>query len=317
VQRNRSARVAALGSPVRRAAAPSYSSRTTGPLRRRLVVGLLVLASLTMITVYFREAPSGGMHDFQSAGASALRPFEIAANRIARPFTDAYNWTADLFHARSENEKLRSEVDRLSQLAIDRARLAQENAELRDALKYKRQLTYPEDFSKTAVTATVISNPASEFDQTIVISAGSSSGIRVYDAVVTSRGLVGQVTKVLHNEARVTLLTDKESAVTAKDHQTGAIGVVRHSQGPEDLLFLDRVHKDKRVNIDDLIVTAGRQQGPLSSFYPAQIPIGTITKVGQTDIDSFQNVQIVPRVDFTSLNVVLVLVSDKPRPRMP
>ena len=317
MQRNRSARVAALGSPVRRAVAPSYSSRTTGPLRRRLVVGLLVLASLTMITVYFREAPSGSMHDFQSAGASALRPFEIAANRIARPFTDAYNWTADLFHARSENEKLRNEVDRLSQLAIDRARLAQENAELRDALKYKRQLTYPEDFSKTAVTAQVISNPASEFDQTIVISAGSSSGIRVYDAVVTSRGLVGQVTKVLRNEARVTLLTDKESAVTAKDHQTGAIGVVRHSQGPEDLLFLDRVRKEKRVNKDDLIVTAGRQQGPLSSFYPAQIPIGTVTKVGQTDIDSFQNVQIVPRVDFTSLNVVLVLVSNKPRPRMP
>jgi rod shape-determining protein MreC len=309
--------VAALASPVRRAVAPSYSSRTTGPLRRRLVVGLLVLASLTMITIYFREAPNGGMHDFQSAGATALRPFEIAADRVARPFTDAYQWTADLFHARSENEKLRKEVDRLSQVAIQNATARQENLELSKILKYKRSLTYPEDFSKTAVTASVISNPASEFDQTIVISAGSNSGIRVYDAVVTSRGLVGQVTKVLSSESRVTLLTDKESAVTAKDHQTGAIGVVRHSQGPEDLLFLDRVFKNKVLNKNDLIVTAGRQQGPLSSFYPAQIPIGTVTKVGQTDIDPFQNVQVMPRVDFTDLNVVLVLVSDKPRPKMP
>src|SRR6266540_3140399 len=139
----------------------------------------------------------------------------------------------------------------------------------------------------------------------IVISAGSSSGIRVYDAVVTSRGLVGQVTKVLGSESRMTLLTDKESAVTARDHQTGAIGVVRHSQGPEDLLFLNRVFKNKVVNKNDLVVTAGRQQGPLSSFYPAQIPIGTVTKVGQTDIDPFQNVQVMPRVDFTDLNVVL------------
>jgi len=309
--------VAALGSPVRRAVAPSYSSKTTGPLRRRLVVGLLVLASLTMITVYFREAPSGSMHDFQSVGASALRPFEIGANRIARPFEDAYHWTADLFHARSENAELRKEVDRLSQRAIQDSTARQENVELRKILKYKRSLTYPEDFSKTAVAASVISNPASEFDQTIVISAGRSSGIRVYDAVVTSRGLVGQVTKVLENEARVTLLTDKESAVTAKDHQTGAIGVVRHSQGPEDLLFLDRVFKNKVVKETDLIVTAGKQQGPLSSFYPAQIPIGVVTKVGQTDIDPFQNVQVMPRVDFTALNVVLVLVGDKPRPRMP
>jgi rod shape-determining protein MreC len=270
-----------------------------------------------MITIYFREAPNGGMHDLQSAGASALRPFEVAADRVARPFTDAYHWTADLFHARSENEKLRKEVDRLSQVAIQNANARQEAAELSDILKYKRSLTYPEDFSKTAVTASVISNPASDFDQTIVISAGSSSGIRVYDAVVTSRGLVGQVTKVLGSESRVTLLTDKESAVTARDHQTGAIGVVRHSQGPEDLLFLDRVFKNKVVNKNDLVVTAGRQQGPLSSFYPAQIPIGTVAKVGQTDIDPFQNVQVMPRVDFTDLNVVLVLVSDKPRPRMP
>ena len=89
--------MAALGSPVRRAVAPRYSSRTSGPLKRRLVVGLLVLASLAMITVYFREAPNGGLHEFQSVASSALRPFEIAANRIARPFKDVYGWTADVF----------------------------------------------------------------------------------------------------------------------------------------------------------------------------------------------------------------------------
>jgi rod shape-determining protein MreC len=309
--------VAALGSPVRRAVAPRYSSRTTGPLRRRLIVGLLILASLAMITVYFRESPNGGLHGFQSTAASVLRPFEIGANRIARPFRDAYGWTADLFHARSENKTLREEFDRLSQRAIQNATAAEEAKQLAAILKYKRALTYPVDFSKTSVTTSVISNPASAFDQSIVISAGSSSGIRVHDAVVTNRGLVGQVTKVLNNAARVTLITDKESAVTAKDFQTGAIGTLRHSQGSEDVLFLDRVSKTKRVQENDLIVTAGLQQGKLPSFYPRGIPIGVVTKVGQTDIDPFQNVQVLPRVDFSSLNVVLVLVSNKPRPRMP
>jgi rod shape-determining protein MreC len=309
--------VAALAFPARRAASPSYSSRTSGPLRRRLVVGVLVLLSLMMITVYFREAPNGGMHDFQSAGASALRPFEITANRIARPFTDAYNWTADLFHARAENGELRRKLSMARQEAIQHATAAQELEKLTRLLKYKQTLTYPEDFSKSAVTASVVSNPASEFDQTIVLAAGSSDRIRVHDAVVTDRGLVGQVTKVTRDESRVTLLTDKESAVTAKDHQTGAIGIVRHSQGPEDLLFLDRVSKSKRVLEDDLVVTAGLQQGELPSFYPRGIPIGQVTKVGQTEVDPYQVVQIVPFVDFTSLDVVLVLVSDKPRPRMP
>ena len=45
------------------------------------MVGVLILASLAMITVYFRESPSGGLHGFQSAGVSVLRPFEIGANR--------------------------------------------------------------------------------------------------------------------------------------------------------------------------------------------------------------------------------------------
>jgi len=309
--------VAALGSPVRRTVAPSLSSRTTGPLKRRLIVGLLILLSLAMITVYFRESPSGGLHGFQSAGASVLRPFEIAANRIARPFKDAYGWTADLFHAKSENKALRIEVDKLSQQAILNANAAEEAKQLGALLNYKRSPTFPADFKKASITASVVSNPVSPFDQSIVISAGSSSGIRVHDAVVTSRGLVGQVTKVLHDVARVTLITDENSAVTAKDHQTGAIGSLRHSQGSEDVLFLDRVLKSKKVLEKDLIVTAGLQQGKLSSFYPKGIPIGTVTKVGQTDIAAYQDVQVLPRVDFSSLNIVLVLVSDKPRFQIP
>jgi rod shape-determining protein MreC len=309
--------VAALGSPVRRAVAPRYSSRSSGPLKRRLVVGLLVLASLAMITVYFRESPSGSLHDFQSAGSSALRPFEIAANRVARPFEDAWNWTADIFHAKSENEKLREQVKDLRQQAILASQAVEDRNRFRRLLRIQRAPAY-EDLVGTAVSAEVLSNPVSQFDQTMTIAAGRSSGIRVYDAVITENGLVGQVSKVLGSTALVTLLTDKESAVTAKDQQTGAIGIVRHSQGPEDLLFLDSVFKDKRVNEGDIVVTAGKQSGKkLSSLYPRGIPIGQVTKVGQTDVDPYQDVQLMPFVDFTSLDYVLVLAGDQPRLQMP
>jgi rod shape-determining protein MreC len=277
------------------------------------VVGLLVLASLAMITVYFRESPNGVLHDSQSAASSALRPFEIAANRVARPFEDAYGWTADIFHAKSENEKLRQEVKELRQRAIQASAAVEERNALRGLLKVNRSPAY-EDLARTAVTAEVLSNPVSQFDQTMVIAAGRNEGIHVYDAVITDRGLVGQVSKALRDTALVTLLTDKDSAVTAKDNRTGAIGIVQHSQGPEDLLFLDRVGKNKVVDRGDLVVTAGKQSGKrLSSFYPRGIPIGQVTRVGQTDVDSFQEVQVMPFVDFTSLDYVLVLV----RPKMP
>ena len=268
--------MAALGSPVRRAVAPRYSSKTTGPLKRRVVVGLLILASLAMITVYFRESPNGGLHGFQSAGASVLRPFEIGANHVARPFKDAYYWTSDLFHARAENKDLRKELSKARRQAILNANAAQENTKLRAILKYKRGPTFPADFPNS-VTAQVISNPASQFDQTVLIAAGRTSGIRVYDAVVTDRGLVGQVTKVTRDEAKITLLTDKESAVTAKDHQTDAIGIVSHSQGSEDVLFLDRVAKSKKVNEGDQSTDWALQSDVLhQSLQPAPCPVPSI-----------------------------------------
>ena len=71
------------------------------------MLGTLVLLSLALITASFRERPDGPLHDAQGAIAGALQPLEVAAERIARPFRDAYGWTKDLFNARSENEKLK------------------------------------------------------------------------------------------------------------------------------------------------------------------------------------------------------------------
>ncbi|MGH2921841.1 MAG: rod shape-determining protein MreC [Gaiellaceae bacterium] len=315
--RNRSsARVAALGAPIRRTVAPSYSSRQTGPLKRRIVVGLLVLASLAMITVYFREAPSGGLHDMQSAAATAMRPFEIGAQRISRPFRDAYGWVAGLFHAKSENERLREELEQVRAQAIIGAELEREYNSLADLLKYRRGDTFPQDFPRSrAVAASVLSNPAGEFEQKIIVAAGSSDGIRVYDAVVTADGLVGHVSKVLSRQAEVTMLTDPASGVTARalpmasDNKTGAIGILRHGEG--SALFLDRVPKQLAVKEDYIVVTAGSGQGPLGSFFPRGIPIGKVTSVGQTDVASFKDVQVQPFVDFSDLATVLILVAER------
>jgi rod shape-determining protein MreC len=245
-----------------------------------------------------------------------MRPFEIGAQRVARPFRDAYGWVAGLFHAKSENEELRQQLEDLRQQMIQNAAAVQQNKELTRILEYKQGKKYPQDFPKDkAVTASVLSNPEGEFEQKITIAAGSSSAIRRYDAVVTADGLVGHVSKVLRDQAQVTLITDKESAVSARDVKTGAVGVLRHGEG--SALFLDRVFKHRRVQALDLIVTAGRQQGRFPALYPAGIQIGYVTSVGQTDIDAFQDVQVRPFVDFTDLDTVLVLVSDEPRPEAP
>jgi rod shape-determining protein MreC len=304
-------RVAALGSTIRRPVAPSYSSRPAGsPLRRRLVVGALVLASLVMITIYFREAPDGHLHGVQSAAATAMQPFEIGAQRISRPFRDAYGWAASLFHAKSENERLRDELDQLRSQVIATAELQRQYDALADLLEFRRGDRFPQDFPRSrTVAASVLSNPAGEFEQKIIVAAGSSDGVRRYDAVVNELGLVGHVSKVLGSRAEVTLLTDPESAVTARDSKTGAIGILKHGQGAA--LFLDRVPKQREVKQNDLVVTAGSGAGPLGSFFPAGIPVGVVSSVGQTDVESFKDIQVRPFVNFANVDSVLILLAER------
>jgi len=269
-------------------------------------VGVLVLASLVLITLSFRSGEDGPLSSVQSAGSSALRPVSVGFERVAQPFRDAYGWADSLFDARSDAERLRVENRELLQRAIQSEFARQENDYLRRLLDYLDSPRFPGDFDPVA--AEVIGRPAGAFTQAIVVAAGSSNGVRVNDPVVTADGLVGLVTRVTPDTARVQLLTDEEAAVSAIDLRTSAPGIVRHARGTRETLVLDRVPKQDRVKVGDEIVTAGWRASGLSSLYPKGVPIGKVTSVGQTDTDLYQQVQVDPFADFGSLDAVLVLV---------
>jgi len=278
------------------------------------VLGALVLLSLALITASFREQSDGPLHDAQAAVAGALQPLEVAVERVARPFRDAYGWTKDLFTARSENERLKAENEQLQQQVIQNESALQENVHLKALLDYHSSPAFPVDYE--GVSAEVIARPSGSFDQTIVVSAGSDDGVVPEAPVVTADGLVGTVTSVTGGAARVRLLTDEQSAISALDLRTSAAGIVRH--GPSgDALVLDRVTKKENVNVGDEIITAGWRSGQLASLYPKGIKIGDVTFVGRLSTDLYQQVQVVSGVDFSGLDSVFVLVSKRPTPELP
>jgi len=270
--------------------------------------------SLALITIYFRETSGGFLHRSQGAGASVLRPFEVGANRVARPFEDVYGYFHGLATARSENKKLKADVERYRQLWAQSASALQKNVELEQALGYHDMAKYPEGYRP--VFASVVSQPPSQFEQSVVVAAGSNAGIRKRDPVVSGGSLVGEVTKVFPSMSRVTLLTDAELAVAAKD-VTGTSGLIRHGQGSGDALILDHVTKDQIVHKGDMVVTSGILAGRLRSLYPKNIPIGRVTSVGQSEVELYKLIQVSPFADFSTLDTVAVLVSKKPPPQLP
>jgi rod shape-determining protein MreC len=269
------------------------------------VAGALVFVSIVLITIYFREPGGGTLHGIQSGGAAVLRPFEVGAERVARPFRDGYGWFAGLIHAKSQNADLRRRVDELSQRVIQNQTAQQENTELKQQLQYIGSPAFPKDYDPVNVEIT--SRPPSEFQQQVGIAAGRTAGIRKGDPVVNADGLVGLVTEVAHDTAEVTLLTDPNLQVPALDLTSKATGVVKHGQG-RGTLILDRVPKAQTIDRRDWIVTQGWRAGKLTSRYPKGIPIGVVSGASQSDVDLYWQVQVAARVDFGSLQSVTVLV---------
>src|SRR5579885_2493149 len=173
VHSNRTVRVAVLGSSVQRAAPSGFPSSRSSALRRRIVVGLLVLAALVLITVSFRSTALDGI---QGTGASVLRPFEVAAGRIARPFRDAVGWFRGLVDAKNENKKLRIPVSELRRQVILEPGALQQNAQLQKALDYHGPAAIAD---YTPVNAAVLANPQSSIDDSVTIAAGSAQGVVV------------------------------------------------------------------------------------------------------------------------------------------
>ena len=307
--RNRTVRLAVLGSSVQRAASSGYPSNRSSAVKRRIVVGLLVLLSLVLITVSFRSSALDGA---QGAAAGILRPFEVAADRVSRPFRDAVSWGRGLVHAKAENKRLRSQLQAAQQrLSLDEGAL-QENVQLKASLNY-RGLPTIADFRR--VHASVAVNPQSAIDQTVAITAGKNDGVRVGDVVIdpVTGGLVGTVDRTVASEARVTLLTDTQSAVTSVDLTSPtAVGIVQPGSGGSDALTLALVPKSKVVLVGDTIVTAGSLgKGALPSMFPRGIPVGSVTTQKNSDVNPFKNIQVKPLVDFSSLQSVIVLVAKK------
>jgi rod shape-determining protein MreC len=267
------------------------------------VVGALALCSLILITIHFRESQGGPLHDAQSAGATVLRPFQVASERVARPFRDLYGYFDGLVGAKSENARLRKEIEALRGQVIANAGAAQENQAFREQLDLR---DLPPLRSYARVNARVIGYPSQ--DQ-VVIAAGSKDGVRDDAPVVTGHGFIGTVAETSAHTALVTLLTDRSIAVSALDLNTNVIGLVRHGEG--DTLILDRVPKEEIVKRGDTVVTAGSQVGELPSLYPKGIPVGIVSYASQNDTDPFKQVQLEPFVDVSGLYAVSVLSSRK------
>jgi rod shape-determining protein MreC len=270
-------------------------------IRRRLIAAVLLLLSIGLLTLYFRETDSGIVHGAQDQGMRILAPLQTGTARAIQPFRDGWNWVADLFRAKAENGRLRAEIDTLRAGVADRQAVEAENEQLRSLLAIRGQVApmYPKGVR--FVTTRVIARSTVAWYSTVTVNAGLGEGVKEYDAVVNGQGLVGRVTSVTTDAAEVTLITDQSSYVDAMVLPDRAQGLLAGSVTGD--LGLQYVDKSAKVEPGQFVVTSGMKG---SVFVPG-IPIGAVESVAQQDVELYQSISVRPFVDFHTLDLVMVV----------
>lgn len=208
--------------------------------------------------------------------------------------------------------------------AATRARLAQENETLRNALlisgariarlqasaaenaRLRGLLGAVEQGGLDVQLAPVLDVALDPTRQRLLLDIGAKQGVTVGQPALDAGGVLGQVTEVRTSTATVLLLTDPDHAIPVAVSRNG-IRLVAYGRG--DRLELANIPTSSDVKVGDLIVTSG-----LGGRFPPGFPVGTITHLRRDESRAFLVGDLKPAAQLDRGRDVLLLRRAPARP---
>jgi len=252
-----------------------------------------------------------GIERFTDTGG----PLRIVANYTVVPMQKGISyvgmWISDMSdnfetmkEMRKKNEKLQQKVDALT---IDNTRLRQEQYELERLRElFKLDENYS-DYEK--VGARVVANNGSNWFSDFTIDKGTNDGIKVNCNVMAGSGLVGTVTEVGPDYARVRSIIDDASNVSAMILSTSDTCMVRGDlslMSDGRLRFEKLANNDNKVEVGEQVVTSH-----ISNRFVQGLFIGYVSEVEVDASNLTRSGYITPAVDFSKLQEVLLITKTK------
>jgi len=194
----------------------------------------------------------------------------------------------------SENRILREDLINLKKEILKLQETRLENKRLRELLDFTEAKRHK------FVPAMMIAKDLSGLKDTIIIDKGKSRNVRKGMVVISGNGLVGRVREVGWSIARVLLVTDRDSVVSAIVQRTRDEGAVTGNM-PSGLImkYLDL---GCEVKEGDKIITSG-----FSGIFKKGILIGEVISVDKDASGLYLNATVRPEVDMRQLQEVLVI----------
>lgn len=270
----------------------------TGDLWLRFLI--FSLAALLLMALQL----TGQLQALRSAISVITSPAQLGSTSLGKSVTDGVNTLLELRTLRQRvseleeiNASLRAELFRLNEVE-------RENEAMRRLLEFGQ--TRPGlDLRGAQIIARVIGQESTNFLEYIEVNLGADQGIEVGMPVLTEQGLVGRVEEVNRVTAKVLLITDPSSNVTAILQSSRLDGVLRGDVSGN--LFMDTILQGAEFSVGEVVLTSG-----IGLNFPRSIPIGRVIERRQRDIDIFQQAIIRPIIDFSHLELVAIVTNFDP-----
>ncbi|MDD6156555.1 MAG: rod shape-determining protein MreC [Lachnospiraceae bacterium] len=232
-------------------------------------------------------------------------PMQNGINNAGSWLSRKVNDFRTLSEVLEENEQLKQQV---ADLTVDNTSLKLEKYELEN---YRKLLELDEKYpAYEKVAASVIAMDSVNWFDSFTINRGSKDGIEVGMNVIAGGGLVGIVTDVGPNYAKVRSIIDDTSKVSAMvtSTQTNFIvsGNLQTVNSDGVITFSGLKDKDNQVSIGDQVVTSY-----VSDQYQQGILIGYITTMEEESNNLTKSGTITPIVDFEHIQEVFVILNKK------
>jgi rod shape-determining protein MreC len=263
--------------------------------RARLVLALLVLTAITLVTLDYRD---NSFHGVRTVAADVFGPIERALSDVFRPIGRFFSDVAHSGSYAARVSSLQQEIDRLRTELRSGDNVRHELAEMQGLYRFSSV------YRIVPAQVTAIGNGLG-YGWTVTIDAGRDSGIAPNMTVIDSAGLVGRVRSVTGTSAIVLLIIDPASTVFARLAGSGEAGYTT-GDGLRPLV-LSLLNPQANVHTGDGVVSLGPDLP-----YVAGVPIGTVIRVEGTAGGLTKTALVQPYVDFTTLDVLGVIVA-KPR----
>jgi rod shape-determining protein MreC len=265
-------------------------------LQRRTFVLLIVICLGQVLLISAQVQSRSGLPVLESVAFGTF----ARVQQLTAGFADGASglWTNyfALRGAARENQQLRGRIlDLEGQLQGQQAMASQTRA-LEALLGMRQTLTIP------SLAARVIAGNPSPGGFTVTIDKGSEDGVEVNMPVIGATGVVGRIIAPLSQRAAIVqLLVDRTAGAAVTFERTGAGAMVVGGASTAPPLRAEYVPDSKDVQVGERVMTSGQDL-----IFPAGYLVGTVARVRRVGAE--REIAIEPAVDFSHIDVVLVLL---------